>query len=221
MIILIILLIFFLDDVRSLIVRRKLILVIALTYHSLIVFLVCLKKWSSSPFKLDEIFLNPPPPRLPVSLCGDMSDTFQLRFKVHLKPLIFVIRVRRPTSARVTESSPGFITLWMSWWCAEHIVSYWTILHSKWLRTGCFKNISKQNKTNKNYNKRKKVNPDSDSYALFVNNLRVVITPRDTCVSFGKLVNKQSGLTTKPFLSQSRMNSQFWRKRMQSALETA
>ena len=215
MIILIILIIFFLDDVRSLIVRRKLILVIALTYHSLIVFLVCLKRWSSSPFKLDEIFRNPPPPRLSVSLCGDMSDTFQLRVKVHLKPLIFVIRVRRPTSARVMESSPGFVTFWMNWWCAEHIVSYWTVLHSKWLRTGCFK-IS-ANKTTKE----KTFNPDSDSYALFVNNLRVVITPRDTCVSFGKLVNKQSGLTTKPFLSQSRMNSQFWRKRMQSALETA
>ena len=215
MIILIILIIFFLDDVRSLIVRRKLILVMALTYHSLIVFLVCLKRWSSSPFKLDEIFLNPPPPRLSVSLCGDMSDTFQLRVKVHLKPLIFVIRVRRPTSARVMESSPGFVTFWMNWWCAEHIVSYWTVLHSKWLRTGCFK-IS-LNKTTKE----KTFNPDSDSYALFVNNLRVAITPRDTCVSFGKLVNKQSGLTTKPFLSQSRMNSQFWRKRMQSALETA
>ena len=157
MIILIILIIFSLNDVRSLIVRRKLILVIALTYHSLIVFLVCLKRWSSSPFKLDEIFRNPPPPRLSVSLCGDMSDTFQLRVKVHLKPLIFVIRVRRPTSARVMESSPGFVTFWMNWWCAEHIVSYWTVLHSKWLRTGCFK-IS-ANKTTKE----KTFNPDSDS----------------------------------------------------------
>ena len=150
MIILIILKIFSLDDVRSLVVRRKLILVIALTYHSLIVFFVCLKRWGSSPFKLDEIFRYPPPLRFSVSLCGDMRDTFHLRVKVHLKPLIFVIRVRRPTSARVMESSPGFVTFWMNWWCAEHIVSYWTVLHSKWLRTGCFKNISKQNNKRKN-----------------------------------------------------------------------
>ena len=81
-----------------------------LTYDCLVVFHIRIEGGSSFLFVLDFISFNPPVP-VSISLRGDMFNAFYFRFKVHLEPLLIVISVWSPASARVMKSAPVLIAI--------------------------------------------------------------------------------------------------------------
>lgn len=125
------------------------------SHHLFVAFHISFEIWSSLLLKHDVIFFHPIM-ALPVSLCGDLHDSFHFRLKVHLEPLRCGVVVWSPASLCVMKSSPGFFWGWMCGRYTYHLVFDWTVFHSQWFWTSWFQVTMRARKSYEKYSPNQK-----------------------------------------------------------------
>ena len=147
------------------------------SHHLFVVFHISFEIRSSLLLKHDEIFFHPIMV-VPVSLCGDLHDSFHFRLKVYLEPLRSVVVVWSPASLCVMKSSPGFLRGWMCGRCFYHLVFDWTVFHSQWFWTSWFQVTMRARKSYEKYSPTEKKSLHVLKSCFMVPTFRILVNQR-------------------------------------------